>query len=203
MHSVIAWPIILAILFLLIKEFCERKKIATYIAQITIILILSLYTIQHYKGLISLKNYYVKNLKYEKSLSKKDSFWNVVNDSELKGYVLTNGSSSVITLRKGFKPILFNPYVIDFTPYLPKTALRLSIIIEKIYGISFVEPPTKLRNRASISDEFIKLNFEKYSKDKWKSLAKKYNISALVVPENWNINLPFLTKNNKFAFYIF
>ena len=93
--------------------------------------------------------------------------------------------------------------MIDFTPYFPKTAVRLSIIIEKIYGIPFVEPPAKLRNRASISDEFIKLNFEKYSKDKWESLAKKYNISALIVPENWNINLSFLTKNNKFAFYIF
>ena len=55
----------------------------------------------------------------------------------------------------------------------------------------------------SESDEFIKLNFEKYSKDKWDSLAKKYNISALIVPENWNIILSFLTKNNKFAFYIF
>lgn len=203
MHSVIAWPIILAILFLLIKEICERKRLATYIPQIIIILILSLYTIQHYKSLISLKNYYVKNLKYEKSLSKKDSFWSAVNDSELKGYVLTAGSSSVVTLRKGFKPILLNPDIIDYVPYFPKTALRLSVIIEKIYGIPFVEPPTKIRNRASISDEFIKLNFEKYSKDKWESLAKKYNISALIVPENWNINLPFLKKNNKFAFYIF
>ena len=202
MHSVIGWPIILGIVFMLIKEYGKERKSFQYLAPITIIFIASLYTIQHNKTLFSIKNSYIKNVNYQKTLFKKNHFWETIKNAEFKGYILTSGSSSTITFRKSLKPILLNPESIDAPPYFPKTAARLAVIIEEIYGISFSDPPLELRNRAAINDDFIKLSFEKYSKEKWQYLSDKFKIDAIVIPVNWNISLVPLAKNDRFAFYV-
>ena len=132
----------------------------------------------------------------------KNHFWETIKNAEFKGYILTNGSSSIITFRKSLKPILLNPESIDGVPYFPKTAARLAVIIEEIYGISFSDPPLEFRNRAGINDDFIKLSFEKYSKEKWQDLSDKFKIDAIVIPVSWNIKLAPFTKNDRFAFYI-
>ena len=202
MHSVIGWPVILGIVFVIIKEYTKGKKSFQHLAPFTIIFVVLFYTIQHNKVLFSIKNSYVKNASYEKILFKKNHFWETVKNTEFKGYILTSEASSTITFRKGLKPILLNPGIIDMVPYFPKTASRLAIIIEEIYGILFANPPLEFRNRAAISDDFIKLNFEKYSKEKWQDLSDKFKIDAIVIPVSWNIKLVPFTKNNRFAFYI-
>ena len=145
---------------------------------------------------------YIKNAEYENILSEKNDFWEIVKNTKIEGYVLTNSSSSKDTLRKGLKPVLLNPGIIDGVPYFPKTAGRLAKIIEEIYGIPYANPPLELRNNASISNDIIKLNFEKYSKEKWQQISRKFKISAIIIPVNWNIDLVPLAKNNNFAFYI-
>ncbi|MDC0059712.1 hypothetical protein OAJ18_01685 [Pelagibacteraceae bacterium] len=202
MHSVVGWPLILGILFVILKEFSKNRKQINYLPQLTIIFLIILYTAQHYKVLLSTKNSYIRNINYQKVLSKNDDFWKVVKNRNIGGYVLTTPSSSSNTLRKGLKPILLNPGSIDGVPYFPKTAVRLSKIVEEIYGISFDDPPLELKNTASITEKFIKKNFEKYSKEKWKEISNKFNISAIIVPVDWNIILVPIAKNNTFAFYI-
>ena len=202
MHSVIGWPLILGILFVIINEYSKEKKISQYLAPFTIIFIVLFYSVQHYKTLLSLKNSYINNIKYQNVLLEKNHFWNTVKNTKFEGYILTSSSSGYTILRKSLKPILINPRDIDGVPYFPKTAGRLAVIIEEIYGISFTNPPSELRNRASISEEIIKLNFEKYSKEKWQQLSRDFNIGSVIVPVNWNINLVPFAKNNKLAFYI-
>ena len=51
-------------------------------------------------------------------------------------------------------------------------------------------------------DEAIKLNFEKYSREKWQQLSKNFNLSAIIVPVNWKIDLTPHAKSNSFAFYM-
>ena len=202
MHSVIGWPLILGILFVMINKYSEEKKISQYLAPFTIIFIVLFYSVQHYKTLLSLKNSYINNIEYQNVLLEKNHFWNTVKNTKFEGYILTNASSGYTILRKSLKPILINPGDLDGVPYFPKTADRLAIIIEEIYGISFTNPPSEIRNSASISDGIIKLNFEKYSKEKWQQLSRDFNIGSVIVPVNWNINLAPFAKNNEFAFYI-
>ena len=167
-----------------------------------LILILKYIDYDYKKTLLSLKNSYINNIEYQNVLLEKNHFWNTVKNTKFEGYILTSTSSGYTILRKSLKPILINPRDIDGVPYFPKTAGRLAVIIEEIYGISFTNPPSELRNRASISEEIIKLNFEKYSKEKWQQLSRDFNIGSVIVPVNWNINLVPFAKNNKLAFYI-
>ena len=78
----------------------------------------------------------------------------------------------------------------------------MSIIIEKIYGISFADPPTEVRNRSYLSDEIVKLSFEKYSREKWQQLSKDFNIGAIIVPVKWKINLIPNAEGERFTFYV-
>ena len=96
----------------------------------------------------------------------------MLRKNSLKGYTLTSKSTGDKTFTKGLKPILLHPGRLDFVPYLPHTAGRTARIIEEIYGISFTNPPLEIKNQASINDEIIKLNFEKYSNYKWVELSK-------------------------------
>ena len=118
------------------------------------------------------------------------------------GYILTTYSTSIVSMRKSLKPILLDVTSFDFVPYYPNTAKNLSRIIENVYGISFDNPPSNIADRPFLLDEDVKTNFENYSEEKWKELSRDYNLFGIVVPVNWNINLPHSSKNEKFAFYI-
>ena len=127
---------------------------------------------------------------------------NTIKNDNLAGYILTSFSTSTISMRKTFKPILLDVSSFDFIPYFPNTAKNVSLIIEKIYGIPFEQPPKNIRNRPFLADENIKPNFENYSKEKWKELSKSFNFKATIIPADWVINLPLKIKSKKFAFYI-
>ena len=76
----------------------------------------------------------------------------------------------------------------------------MSIIIEEIYGISFNNPPSEIKNQPFLNDEIIKQKFETYSKDKWEKLSKSFNFQGIIVPVNWNINLEPVIKSENFTF---
>ena len=130
------------------------------------------------------------------------NFWNSVKNYDFDGYILTSFSSSTISMRKTLKPIILDVSSFDFVPYHPNTAKNLSLIIEKIYGIPFSNPPKEIMNRSYLSDEIIRLNFEKYSKEKWQSLSNDFNIGAIIVPLKWKVNLIPYSQGKHFAFYM-
>ena len=166
-----------------------------------IILIVLFYSVSHYKVFIKLQNLFVNKTVEIISVGDKN-FWNLVKSHDFDGYILTSFSSSTISMRKTLKPIILDVSSFDFVPYHPNTAKNMSTIIEKIYGISFANPPMEVRNRPYLSDEIIKLSFEKYSRKKWQQLSKDFNISAIIVPINWKIDLISQVEGKRFAFYI-
>ena len=201
MHSVIGWPLILGVLFVFIQKFKKKNKIFNNSAHFLIILIVLFYSVSHYKVFIKLQNLFVNKTIEITSVGDKN-FWTLVKNYDFDGYILTSFSSSTISMRKTLKPIILDVSSFDFVPYHPNTAKDLSIIIEKIYGISFANPPMEVRNHAYLSDEIIKLSFEKYSKEKWQQLSKDFNISAIIVPVKWKIDLISYAKGKRFAFYM-
>jgi len=196
LHSVIGWPLILGILFVLMKEFSKKS------AYILIIFIIVSYSISHHKVFFKLHNLFIKNTSNQIESIEKTNFWNGIKETESSGYILTTYSTSIVSMRKSLKPILLDVTSFDFVPYYPNTAKNLSRIIENVYGISFDNPPSNIAHRPFLLDEDVKTNFENYSEEKWKELSRDYNLFGIVVPVNWNINLPRSSKNEKFAFYI-
>ena len=202
MHSIIGWPLILGILFVFIKKFEKKNKIFNNSAHILIVFIVLFYSVSHYKVLIKLQNLFIENITKQTTSIEDKNFWNVVKNTDFDGYIVTSYSTSAISMRKALRPIILDVTILDFVPYFPNTAKSMSVIIEKIYGISFSSPPLEVRNRAFLSDEAIKLNFEKYPREKWQQLSKDFNISAIIVPVNWKIDLTPHAKSNSFAFYM-
>ena len=196
LHSVIGWPLILGILFVLMKEFSKKS------AYILIIFIIVSYSISHHKVFFKLHNLFIKNTSNQIESIKKTNFWNGIKEMKSNGYILTTYSTSIVSMRKSLKPILLDVTSFDFVPYYPNTAKNLSRIIENVYGISFDNPPSNIADRPFLLDEDVKTNFENYSEEKWKELSRDYNLFGIVVPVNWHINLPRSSKNEKFAFYI-
>ena len=196
LHSVIGWPLLLGMLFVLAKEFSKKT------AHIFIVFIIVAYSISHHKIFFKLHNLFIENTSNQIVSVEEKNFWNNIKETKSNGYILTTYSTSVISMRKSFKPILLDVTSFDFVPYYPNTAKNLSKIIENVYGIPFDNPPSNIANQPFLLDENLKSNFENYSEEKWKELSKDYNFFGIIVPVNWNINLSPAAKNNEFAFYI-
>ncbi len=202
LHSIIGWPILLGILFVLTKLFCEKKLISEKFSYILIIFIIFYYSVSHHKVFVKLNNLFIKNTANQIISSGKTDFWNDIKKIESDGYILTTFSTSVVSMRKTLKPILLDVSSFDFVPYYPNTAKSLSEVIENVYGIPFDNPPANISNRPFLLDEDIKLIFENYSEKKWKELSKDFNFYGVVVPLEWNLNLKPIAKNKYFTFYI-
>ena len=202
LHSVIGWPLILSLLFVFVKKFGIMNKVTNNFAEILIFLIVLLYSASHYKGLIKLQNLLTKN-QFVQTMSLEDkNFWNEIKNVRPDGYIITSYSSSSISMRKSLKPVMLDVSSFDFVPYFPNTAKSLAKIIEEIYGIDFTNPPLESKNRGSLSDKIIKINFEKHSKKKWQQLFKDFNLIGVIVPINWKMKLTPYAKGSRFIFYV-
>ena len=202
LHSVMGWPIILGILFTMLKKYEGNYSWSKNIGLIFITFIALGYSVSHYKVFINLKNLYINNTSQEILFTKNKKFWEDVKNTELEGYIITSFSSSTISMRKTLKPIILDVSSLDFVPYFPNTAKKMSIIIKEIYGIPFNNPPLNIKNRPFLTDDDIKNNFESYSIEKWRILSKKFKFHGIIVPVDWKIKITPKNIGDDFAFYV-
>ena len=50
-------------------------------------------------------------------------------------------------------------------------------------------------------DRSYKKNFEDRSKQKWKNIAKKYNLNGLILPSSWKLNLDKTLVGKNYTYY--
>ena len=74
--------------------------------------------------------------------------------------------------------------------------------MKDIYEIDFSNPPEKFHG-GIWKDETYKITFESKSSNDWLIIQKKYNLSGLILPKNWNIRLKKKYIGDKFIFYTF
>ncbi len=194
LHSFVAWPLILSVLYSIFFKIKKTKKISTTL----IIIILILYSAQHYKSFVKLKDGYFFNvLKKEKDVDKK--FFKDLSNLKTTGYFITTSQTTNYTHVLALKPILLDTNSFDFIPYHPYLIDNVYKILEEVYGVNVNSPPIK--NNPSIPDSFTKKIFEKKLKNEWLLLSKKYNAKYIVVPSEWKIKLDLLRENSSFKVY--
>ena len=200
MHSVIGWPILISLFYLLSKTLLVKNKFNPIYASILIYCILFTYNISHYKNIVIRADQFILNLNDESKKYEDNAFWNNVKKIEMKGLVLTSVSSRAYYIsRHSLKPILLNLEIINTIPYLPILAGETKRIIEDVYGFSFDQPPIKYV--PCIPEYLIKENFEKRTANQWKILSNKFNFNWVIVPTSWNIDLNVKLKNKNYSFY--
>ena len=214
LHSVVGYPIIISILFCFSKKTKFYPNINfNYLKKFFLIIFIFsfLFLILGVGDLVKKTNQFYTN-KIEKRFQKltntftrqdkidEDIFWKKIHDIELNGYFVTTFNSSGPTLRYGKKPYLINTSYFDHVPYHPYTATEVKLIIEDVYEIPFKSPPTKFL--AVLIDDWFKETFEKRSILDWKMLSNKYNISGIIVPSDWNLQIQEKIISKKFTAYI-
>ena len=211
-HTHIGYPLIISFCYVLIKDnFYFKSKFYGSLGFVVLVVIFaSILFVNKYinRDYVSNKNLYSKILYRVESFTKNLSndlesdekkFWNYVNKLDTDGYFVTTSTTSDPTLRFGKKPYLINTNYFDHIPYHPHTVDHVKIILEKIYNIKFDNPPIKYLSK--IKDEWIIEVFENRSQSEWIVLGNKYNISGLIVPSNWKIDLINQISSDKYTLY--
>ncbi len=203
LHSVIGYPIIICIIYFFIKKlnfnlpnFSGKKR---FIFPMSIFLLLVVFIGNNFDKMKIRYSDLKETLIYGYDKEEK-FFWNKINELNTSGYFITGFNSSGPLLRYGKKPYLINTAYFDHIPYHPYTVTETRLIIEEVYGVSFTNPPKKFL--AALLDDWYKDNFENRSYSDWLGLSEKYNISGIIVPSDWNLNLPDKLISNKFTAYI-
>ena len=80
-----------------------------------------------------------------------------------------------------------NGMVIDFSD--------LKKIVKEVYGVSFDNP--KIKHLGGIYNDDLKPSFENKSYKDWLYLKNQFNITSLIVPKEWQIQLKIFLSNSK------
>ena len=195
-HSVIGYPVIISIIATFLKKYFIHKKLDKNYSFQLISIILILHLVQQSDILKSrIQNIHViQNEKINEQL-----FWKKFKDLNLDGYILTSNYLCNKTIIYSRKPILFCFESLDYIPYLPKFATSSQTITKKILGISYSE--VKYKNLGGISEIEIKEAYEKKQLFEWRIIKNEFDVSALIVPKEWNLNIDNLTINGKYKVY--
>ena len=183
-HSVVGYPIIISIFYKFLERFFIYKKFNKNFPFRLITMVIILHLLIQYDT-VKARLDKIKIINEDKN--KEHFFWKKVNDLELNGYVLTSNDLCNKTIINANFPILFCFHPLDYIPYFPRLASPTKRIIDKILGISFVD--LEYKNTSGISEIEIKNIYENKSFTEWSILKKDLNLSAIIVPKDWNLNL--------------
>lgn len=202
LHSVIGWPIIFSIFYVLIKFIFERFNFNLSYVYNFFILILIINLLQHNSNFIDRYKELKANLFISTKYDSNEKFWMKLKTINLDGFFLTNSDprTCLKTIVLARKPLFSCMAAIDFIPYIPSSAGLVKKIVEEVFDIPFDNP--KIKNMGGIHDIDLKLSFENKTHDDWVNLKNKFNIVGLIIPKGWEVNLEVSFSNNFYNFYI-
>ncbi len=196
-HSFFGPSIIASLFFVLFYKKMSNINSIKYLTLSIIIISILFYSERYLHKLKKIPTKIVNQTYYDKQ------FWEKIkNDKSIDGLVLPSVKACSKTIQRAKKPILICIETIDYVNYIPQLILPVKNIMEDIYEIDFSNPPEKFHG-GIWKDETYRINFESKSSSDWLIIQKKYNLSGLILPNNWNIKLKKKYIGDKFIFYTF
>ena len=183
-HSVAGYPIIISILYKFSERFFIYKKFNKNFPFQLIVVVIILHLIQQ-QHVLKIRFNNIKTINEDKI--NEHLFWEKVKDLELNGYILTSNDLCNKTIIYTNYPILFCFHPLDIIPLLPKLASPIKRITDKVLGISYNE--LKYKNSSGINEIEIKKIYESKSFKEWDILKKDLNLTTIIVPKDWKLNL--------------
>ena len=183
-HSVVGYPIIVSMFYKFLERFFIYKKFNKNFPFQLIVVVIILHLIQQ-QHIFKIRFNNIKIINEDKI--NEHLFWGKVKNLELNGYILTSNDLCNKTIIYANYPILFCFHPLDIIPLLPKLASPIKRITDKVLGISFDE--LKYKNLSGISEIEIKKIYESKSFNEWDILKKDLNLTTLIVPKDWNLDL--------------
>lgn len=116
------------------------------------------------------------------------------------GLLLTGGDLHLIQLRTR-RPVLLDGGGLDGLAYALAAAPAMDRILEDVYGIDLFDPPEEARHRGSVPPEFNRRVWQGYSADRWRAIKAEYNVTQVLVPSDWALELPVAAQSRRYLLY--
>ena len=196
LHSVLGPAIIFSVAYYYLEKFFKRNNLIIYL-----LILLLIHPTIYFEKYLKKFNFFYDN--WNISNYSDNEFWNKVKKDDISDrIILTSINACSKTIQRSQKPILICIESIDVIPYIPNLIIPIKEIIENIYQIDFKNPPEK--NHGGLwYDNSYKTIFENRSFKEWYSISHKYNLGALILPKDWNINLDKKIAGKDYIYYKF
>lgn len=208
-HAMIAYPVIIVSSIFLISFISNYLKVNKKLAIIGFsFAMLLFYTFNHQYNSLNdrVKNIYKNRfektyLRFIRNLNTRDknlydnSFINEIRKLDNNSYTIITHSTENISYRYGYKPYLIKISSFDYVLYRPTLLKQTIKILKEIYEVDFY------KDKKFLSEKFIKIQFEKRSKNEWEKIKDSFNARYVIVPKNWDLNLKEILFNNKYSVY--
>ena len=153
---------------------------------------------QHHSAFTQRTNILLKNKIYIQDEKKNWSYAEKIFIPNGLGITSNNLCNKVTLYLK--KPLLICFESLDYIPYFPELAKPTRKIVKGILDLDYEEIPTK--HLGGIVDNDLRQIFQSKSKIDWTKIKEEFNVSFLIFPNNWNINLRSHNLGSKYKIYI-
>jgi hypothetical protein len=120
--------------------------------------------------------------------------------AESDGLLLGGGNLSMMQLRTR-RPVLIDGGGFDGLPYAIEAAPATVRILRDVYNIDFFDPPAEARQTGAIPPEHSKTVWEGFSRERWWEIRRDYQVTQVVTPAGWSLNLPLSAQSDDFRLY--
>ncbi len=126
-----------------------------------------------------------------------------LSGTAIKGLVAAPAGLALTMHRHGHQPVIAGASGLDFVAYLPGTVTSMRDMLEAVYGIDFANPSEEIRGKPYLLPGQGKRHWASLTSTDWEKLSDRFCIGAVLVPEDWQINLLPTVDGNQITLYVF
>jgi hypothetical protein len=120
--------------------------------------------------------------------------------SEGSGLLLSGGNLYMVQLRTR-RPVLVDGGALDGLPYALEGGPAVERILRDIYAIDFFNPPAEARHTGVIPSEYTKSVWERYPRERWREIGRRYHVTQILTNADWTLDLPVVAQSGSLRLY--
>jgi len=117
-----------------------------------------------------------------------------------RGLIVTAGTFQLVQLYTR-RPVLIDSGALDTMVYAPESGPALVKILADVYGIDFFNPPPDVRSASAVPHAISRANWAQMSREQWQQIRKTYNVTQIVTPHDYALDLPIAAENEQLRLY--
>jgi hypothetical protein len=117
-----------------------------------------------------------------------------------RGLIVTAGTFQLVQLYTR-RPVLIDSGALDTMVYAPESGPALAKILGDVYGIDFFNPPPEVRSASAVPHPISRANWAQMSREQWQQIRKTYNVTQIVTPHDYVLDLPIAAENEQLRLY--
>lgn len=97
------------------------------------------------------------------------------------------------------RPVLLHGYNLNVLPYVLESGPAMEAALRQVYGLSLFRPPG-IRT-GGMDSEDGRVTFEERSQAEWVRLAPQFQLTQVLTPKNWALDLPMVAENEQYRLW--